>query len=203
MKRAHGYTLIEVMMGLAILAVGATGVVALQKMALIGNATGRVGDTAQGIAGTWAERLKADAIQWNDPMGVPDIGDTQWLKYSTVYDPANPPKADKWILAPEVVNWGSPVADIQGSDVFVNDDPTRGIFCTHLRMVQSVDKPITLGGVTHKIAIQAEIRVVWRRDLTPMIECRTTAPSQIEANDSKYGFYYTGKITIGQQEASN
>jgi type IV pilus assembly protein PilV len=203
MSGARGYTTIEVMMALAILAVGTTGVVALQKVALIGNTTGRLGDAARGIGATWVERLKADAIQWNDPQGKPDLGETRFLKGAVVQTPGQPAKSNQWILAPEVLGWSSPVADVNGIDVFSGDDAKRGVFCTHLRLLQAVDKPIALSGVPHKIAIQAEVRVVWRRDLAPMTECRTTPPVQIEDNDVRYGFFHPGRVTILQQEASN
>jgi type IV pilus assembly protein PilV len=203
MSGTRGYTTIEVMMALAILAVGTTGVIALQKVALIGNATGRLGDAARGVGATWVERLKADAIQWNDPLGKPDIGDTRWLKAAVVQTPGQPAKSNQWILAPEVPGWSSPVADVNGIDVFANDDPKRGTFCTHLRMLQAIDKLNALSGVPHRIAVQAEVRVVWRRDLSPMLECRTTAPVQIEENDERYAFFHPGRVTILQQEASN
>ncbi|MDC0747259.1 type IV pilus modification PilV family protein [Polyangium mundeleinium] len=203
MRRAtRGYTIIEVMMALAILAVGATGVIALQKVALIGNSNARIGDGARQVASTWAERLKVDALQWNDPLGIPDIGETRWLATSVVYDPVNPPGPGQWILAPEVPGWSSPVADIHGADVAIGDTTTNGVFCTHLQMARAVQKPLSLVGATHPIAVRGLVRVIWRRDLAPITECRTTAPASIEDNDARYGFYYLSTV-IGQEEASN
>ena len=45
-----GYTVIEVMMALAVLSIGATGVIAMQKAALIGNVRARNLTTASAIA---------------------------------------------------------------------------------------------------------------------------------------------------------
>lgn len=201
MKTARGYTVIEVMMALAVLAVGATGVIALQKVALIGNTNARLGDGARQVASTWAERLKSDAIQWNDPMGTFDIVDTQFLNLAGEYNGQPQPA---WKLAPEVVGTRtSPVADIHGVDVLQTDAPEVGVFCTHLLLGKDIDKPfdLTVSGNPHKIAIRATIRVVWRQDLGPMLECRTAPPEDIEQNDSKYGFYYLSTV-IRQDEAS-
>lgn len=196
-----GYSLIEVMMALAILAVGTTGVIALQKVSLVGNTNARMGDAARQVAGTWVERLKSDALTWNDPMGTSDLTDTRWLNVSTLYNPLNPPNAASWVRAPEIVNWSSPVADVHGSDVF---DPNSqdGVFCTHLQLSRAVQKQYSLGGLMHPIAIRAIVRVVWRRDLAPFTECRNSNPQDIEDNDTRYGFYYVTTM-IGQEEASN
>lgn len=202
MKRARGYTIIEVMMALAILAVGATGVIALQKVALIGNANARIGDSARLVASTWVERLKSDALQWNDPLGVSDLGETRWLGSSVTYDPQNPPGKGQWILAPDIPNWSSPVADIHGLDVPLGATEPNGMFCTHLQLARVVQKPLSLGGLTHPIAIRALVRVFWRRDLAPLSECRATSPADIEDNDARYGFYYLSTV-IGQEEATD
>jgi len=201
MKGSRGYSVIEVMMALGILAVGTTGVIALQKVALVGNTNARVADTARHVAGTWVERIKTDALTWNDPMGTSDIAGTRWLNVAGVYNPQNPPTAANWVRAPEIANWSSPVADIHGADLF-DLASVDGIFCTHLLLSQAVEKPYNLGGGTHRIAIRAVIRVIWRRDMAPMSECRTTNPANIEADDARYGFYYVTTM-VGQEEASN
>jgi len=199
MRHARGYTVIEVMMALALLAVGATGVIALQKVALIGNTNARLGDAARQVASTWAERLKADALQWNDPLGTNDLGDTTFMKNAGTWTkPFGPP----FILAPDVASWGSPLADANGVDLPVGVPATQGIFCTHLQLARMANKSFSLGGQTHPIAMRAVIRVVWRRDLAPITECRTTPPVNMETNDSPYAFYYLTTV-IGQEEASN
>jgi len=199
MRGARGYTVVEVMMALALLAIGATGIVALQKVALIGNANARLGDAARHVGSTWAERLKADALQWNDPLGINDLGDTRFLSGATAWNGQTPPA---WVLAPEITGWSSPVADIHGVDVPIAGAATQGVFCTHLQLARIVDKPLSLGGLNHRIAMRALIRVIWRRDLAPITECRTTPPANFETNDDRYAFYYLSTV-IGQEEAAN
>jgi type IV pilus assembly protein PilV len=201
MKNVRGYSLIEVMMALAILAVGTTGVIALQKVSLVGNTNARMADAARQIAGTWVERLKTDSLQWNDPMGISDIATTRFLNVAGTYNPQNPPNATSWVRAPQVANWSSPVADIHGADVF-NTNSLDGVFCTHLQLAQAVQKRYALSGLTHPIAIRAVVRVVWRRDLAPITECRTLNPANFETSDERYAFYYVTTL-IGQEEASN
>lgn len=201
MKDSRGYSLIEVMMALGILAVGTTGVIALQKVSLIGNTNARMADAARQVAGTWVERLKSDALQWNDPMGASDLADTHWLVGAGTYNSSNPPNATNWVRAPLVVNWSSPVADIHGADIFA-DNSRDGVFCTHLQLSRAVQKRYSLSGQTHPIAVRAVVRVVWRRDLAPFSECLTATPANIETNDERYGFYYVTTL-IGQEEASN
>lgn len=201
MKRSRGYTIIEVMMSLAVLAVGATGVIALQKVALVGNTSARLGDGARQVASTWIERLKADAIQWNDPLGAFDINDTQFLQLAGEY---NGQPAPAWKVAPEVVaSRASPVADIHGVDVLLTDPQEIGVFCTHLFLGKDIAKPfdLTANGNPHKIAIRATVRVIWRLDRAPISECRDTPPNNMELNDGPYGFYYLTTI-IRQDEAS-
>jgi prepilin-type N-terminal cleavage/methylation domain-containing protein len=201
MKGSRGYSIIEVMMALGILAVGTTGVIALQKVALVGNTNARMADAARHVAGTWVERLKADSLQWNDPMGIPDIAETKWLNVAGTYNTLSPPNASTWVRAPAIPNWSSPLADIHAADVF-DDQSLDGVFCTHLQLARVVEKRYSLGGQTHPIAIRAVIRVVWRRDLAPMTECLTLNPVDMETNDARYGFYYLTTM-IGQEEAGN
>ncbi len=202
MKGSRGYSIIEVMMALGILTAGTAGVVALQKVSLVGNTNARIADAARQVAGTWVERLKSDALQWNDPMGIPDIGETRWLKVAGTYNALNPPGPTNWVLAPEIPNWSSPTADIHGADSFSGSSVADGVFCTHLQIARAVNKPLTLGGLTHPIAVRALVRVAWRRDVAPFTECRTTPPDEIETNDERYGFYYISTV-IMQEEASN
>ena len=64
-RTEQGYTLIEVMMALTILAIGASGIFALQTVAIGGNADAADLTAATNIARAWMEDLKTDALQWN------------------------------------------------------------------------------------------------------------------------------------------
>ena len=79
----RGYTVIEVMIALTLLAVGTSGVIAMQKVTAIANRDARCLVVATQIARSWIERLRADATQWNHPSAIDvnsDLADTRWLK---------------------------------------------------------------------------------------------------------------------------
>ncbi|WP_438009424.1 prepilin-type N-terminal cleavage/methylation domain-containing protein [Sorangium sp. So ce321] len=175
-----GYTLIEVMAALGVLTIGATGVLALQKATLISNTNARNIAIANNIAMTWAERLRVDALQWNDPGGVPDRdGDTDWLRLMTTAPfPAK--------VTPTLISaLGAPNADVFGTDIYAGD-PSQSAFCTHVRFSQFTDA--TTGARRWDTLIRAEIRVTWERSGNP-IDC-TVATATVDAEPERFGAVY-------------
>jgi prepilin-type N-terminal cleavage/methylation domain-containing protein len=139
----RGYTMVEVMAALAILTVGATGVIAMQKASQLANQSARNLSTANAVAESWVERLRADAIQWNNPGGLPDLSDTTWLKQVT---------SGNGFFTPQVlVGTASNAADIHGADLYPGD-PEQSAFCTHIALTQIYPGTIT-----------ATVRTVWIR----------------------------------------
>lgn len=176
-----GYTLIEVMAALGVLAIGATGVLALQKATLISNTNARNLTIANNIAMTWAERLRVDALQWNDPMRVPDLdSDTDWLRLTN----ASPFPA-KVTPTPVDELWAAPSADVFGTDIY-GTDASQPAFCTHVRLRQFND-PATGTRIWGSL-IRAEIRVIWERNGNP-IDC-TIAPVTVDEHPERFGAVY-------------
>ncbi len=64
-RRQAGYTMVEVMMAMALLTAGAAGILALQQASIQGNGEARQMTIATTVARTWIERLKRDALSWN------------------------------------------------------------------------------------------------------------------------------------------
>jgi len=164
---SRGYTVAEVMISLALLGVGAGGVIATQKVTQIGNNNARNIATANAIAQTWAERLRAEALSWNAPNGVDDLTtETNWLKHADPTAPAwfNPDEVPLNGTAPA----GSPVADILGRDRFTGDT-TPAAFCTKIRLQRLLIFPDnTIQNPTTTKIIRAEIRVYWDRAGAPV-----------------------------------
>jgi prepilin-type N-terminal cleavage/methylation domain-containing protein len=86
-RRQHGFTLIEVMVSLGVMTVGAMAILALQQQSIRSNAHARQLTIATEIAERWAERFKQDAQTWNmvgEASGTPTAADvlsrTKWLK---------------------------------------------------------------------------------------------------------------------------
>lgn len=78
----RGFTLVEVMVALAVLAIGVTGILGMQNAAIHSNRTAQEVTTATQISRLWLERLRLDANQWNRPsqrQRTSDLRDTQTL----------------------------------------------------------------------------------------------------------------------------
>ena len=63
----RGYTAVEVLMAMTVMAIGAAAVMTMQKTSVQGNLDARKTDIANSIARTWVERLQRDAMQWTLP----------------------------------------------------------------------------------------------------------------------------------------
>ncbi|MEO0321363.1 MAG: prepilin-type N-terminal cleavage/methylation domain-containing protein [Myxococcota bacterium] len=70
--RRGGFTIIEVMMAITVLAIGAVGLMGLVQATVRGNQQGRRITTATQVARTWLERVRTDTIGWttNTPGGT-------------------------------------------------------------------------------------------------------------------------------------
>lgn len=79
-KSRRGFTLLEVMMAMAVITIGAGALIGMQTMTARANAQARNVTIATDIAQTWAERLKLDALSWTQLNG---FGNTIWLGNST------------------------------------------------------------------------------------------------------------------------
>lgn len=181
---SRGYTVMEVMMSLAILGIGASGVVAVQKATLLANTSAKNLATANYIAESWMERLRVEGLQWNDPAGVSDlVSDTQWLGLASV----NP----LWITPATVLPIGGPDADVSGADIFPSDPVpvAASAFCTQLRLTQF--DPATLP--TFGKLIRAEVRVIWARGGFPL-DCATLNPNDATVRNLYGAVYLTSAV---------
>ena len=146
----EGFTLLEVMIAVAILIVGSVGVLGLQQAATRGNVQGRQITIASQVTATWLERLRRDALRWNAP-GTADASRST-TDFLQDVDP------DRWVRLVPADATASYAADWHGSDTRTVAD-TR--FCTHVRLQWAMP------GQT----IRADVRTVWARtrDGTPAL----------------------------------
>jgi prepilin-type N-terminal cleavage/methylation domain-containing protein len=152
----QGYTIIELMMGLAVLGVGVTGIIAMQKVTVSSNQHAKNLNLAAHIAQAWQEQLAADAVAWNHPSvknpGLDDLGNTAWLKLVSSSPNAwvQPAYDGTLLFGPGFDALGNPVSDLNSA-----------VFCTHLRLswLFPADKPVVGNGL-----LRTEVRVFWRRD---------------------------------------
>ena len=80
----RGYTIVELMMSLAVMTIGVTGVISMKKVTISSNQHAKNLNIATHIAQAWQEQLAADAVLWNrgPSSGSRDIGtDPTWLRF--------------------------------------------------------------------------------------------------------------------------
>ncbi len=171
---ALGYTMIEVMMALAILAIGGTGVISLQKASVLSGLNSRNLTAASMVAGGWLEKGKTEAIAWT----------------------VNPPvPATNPILTMALTNpttW----QDIPGGGgSAVDGTPTAAgiIYCSQVRGA-------LLGPAATADTMRFEVRTMFARaGRTIDAECATMTAS-LTANPDQFGvIYFTGSVKRNSQ----
>lgn len=163
MRANRGYTIVELMMALAVLAIGTLGIIAMQKVTAVSNQHAKNLAIATRIAEAWQEQLATDAVAWNQPSPKStgdDLGtDTRWLKLIIT-------KPDVW-LQPDydaTVKFG-PAFDALGNPVVLPTDAERTRFCTNIRLSWLYPaKPLSDTDPPGNGLIRAEVRVFWVRD---------------------------------------
>jgi type II secretory pathway pseudopilin PulG len=155
-RRASGYTVVELLMSLTVLAIGVSGIIAMQKVTVYSGAYARNLAVATHVAAAWLEQLVADGAQWNLPAQVGDPSNlaqnTTWLREVT-----NSP--GRWVrpVWDELRQFG-PGFDPLGSPV---QNPDLARFCTDIRLIwlHLVNIPTFGNGL-----LRAEVRVFWPRE---------------------------------------
>lgn len=160
-SRRRGFTLVEVMVSLGIMTIGAMAVIALQTQTLRSNAYARQVTTATQVAQIWIERLKQDGCMWSqpaDPTGAsPDpatvLARTRYLQSIVTNNGrwVSPPDQDTRDPAatPPRISRGF---DVQGNDTAAGADVTP-FYCSAYR----------LQWVLFGSAIRSDVRVWWPR----------------------------------------
>ena len=167
----RGSTVIEVLMAITVLAIGASGVVALQKVTTSANRNSRSLAVANEISRTWIERLRTDAILWNYPSPSNPVSDlttdTTWLA-NNVSDPD--PDEDAWFRPTDGLSVCG-IHDVFGRDEECSSGSTnQGPYCVNLRLSWVRED---------RRMIRAEVRVYWVG--------RNEGDNALEANDLPCG----------------
>jgi len=152
--RSRGYTAVELLMAMAVLGIGVSGIIAMQKITVSSNRHSRNLALATQIAHSWQDRLVADSALWNQPSAnVPgtDLNtETQWLRFV----------GSGWIRPPESTNGDfGPAFDALGNPVTDVSLMARAPFCTHIRLSWLIPAAQNRAGL-----IRSEVRVFWVRE---------------------------------------
>lgn len=177
--RERGYTLVELMMALALFTVAVLGIISMQKITAASNGHAKNVAIAQRIAQAWAGQLEMDATAWQTGFG------TGWLNDANVWQ--RPPYIAGRRFGGAFDALGNPLAD---------GDVGQAHFCTHLRMAWLYPASLIAGG---NGMLRAEIRVFWLRDDEAALDSNasmcSTAQSTVQAKaiglaTDRYRFVY-------------
>jgi type IV pilus assembly protein PilV len=151
-KRSRaGYTLIEVMMAVAIMTAGAVALMALSTATIHGNYEARQRTTAVELTSLWIDRLHRDALLWN--VGGPTIVFSPLALARTTYlrsVPGGGTLASWQTPTPPITSGQSYAFDNFGRDTTVTSDM---MFCTNIRL-----QWVYVGQ-----AMRSDVRIWWPR----------------------------------------
>jgi len=145
----RGYTLVELMMAIAVFAIGVSGIIAMQKVAAAANEHSKALSVATNIAQAWLDVLKADSSLYTQTnllnnaqlLGQITSNNAVWFRPAW--------NASKSIGA-AFDALGKPIDE-------TTDDPATAQFCVHVRLTQLYP---TSPGMN---VMRTEVRVFWPR----------------------------------------
>jgi prepilin-type N-terminal cleavage/methylation domain-containing protein len=192
----RGYTIVELMMAIAVLAIGVTGIISMQKVTMVANSHARDLAVANQIAGAWLDHLATDAMYWNRPSRAGEATNrdqTKWLGDGNVtgawFQPAYDDGDGSMLFGPAFDALGNP---LPASEV------AQAVYCTHVRLSWLFNEN---GAMAGNGLIRAEVRVFWLREGGPGLlngaaVCATTnTPAAIGAAIENFHFVYqTGAV---------
>jgi prepilin-type N-terminal cleavage/methylation domain-containing protein len=156
-RARRGYTVVEVMSAMTLFAIGAAGVIGMQRVTIQGGVDARNFDMATNIAREWQHRLQRDALAWTEPNSVvttSNIDNTLWLDSANVDNTWRVPA-----VGPQVAGY-SAAFDLLGHDIAPAS--TDRVFCVQYRLGW-VAPQSGVNGMNPTAIIRAEIRVFWSR----------------------------------------
>jgi type II secretory pathway pseudopilin PulG len=189
--RSRGYTVVELMMALAVFAGGVTGILTMQRTAVGANRMAKNVALVSSIAQAWQAQLAADATLWRG-----SFGSTLWLKTLETTGVNGSWQAPVWDetrkIGPRFDGLGNPV-EADGA----------GEFCVHFRLTwlyyNGVD--VSPSGTNGNGTIRTEVRVFWPREGAERVtdDCKDEASAATiaavsAATDRYYFVVQTGAV---------
>jgi prepilin-type N-terminal cleavage/methylation domain-containing protein len=187
--RQRGYTLVELMMALALFSVGILGIISLQKIMVVSNAHAKNLATAQRIAQSWAAQLQMDSTQWR--TNLPGTG---FLTANGVWERPLYNATRRFGAAFDGL--GNPLAD-------TDTQLSQARFCAHVRTSWMYRDT----GATGNGMLRAELRVFWQKDGEAALDstktlCATQTSVQANAIGLRPDLYHFIYQTVGVRQHS-
>lgn len=147
--RHRGYTLVELMMAIAVFAIGVSGIIAMQKVAAAANEHSKALSVATNIAQAWLDVLKADSSLYTQAnllsnaqlLGQVTANNSAWFRPTW-----NATKA----IGAAFDALGKPINE-------ATVDPSTAQFCVHVRLTQVYPNSPGMN------VMRTEVRVFWPR----------------------------------------
>jgi hypothetical protein len=187
---ARAYTVVEVLLSMTVLAIGASAVMSMQKATLQGNLDARKTDMANSIGRMWVERIRRDAMQWTLPSPANPAGNNfasaSLLQYAST--------AGGWVLPVAYAGNVPPVSP--GFDILGRDIPTAGltpaagvappVFCVNIQ------ETYLYQDTNNNNLIRADVRVLWVRGINggATNPCDATVATSLLPNPQLYQSVY-------------
>jgi type II secretory pathway pseudopilin PulG len=185
-RPARGFTVIEVLIAMTLMMIGAAAVITMQKTAIQANLEARKTDVANSIARMWVERLRRDAMQWTY---VPGNGSASTITSAT----AALITQTAWTFPTAEQNLNNPPAptmsagfDILGRDLG-SDTGTYANFCVNIQIT-----PLT---TTTPPLLRADVRVFWPRGISGAPPSFCTIVDQGLATGTNTQLYHSIYVT--------
>jgi prepilin-type N-terminal cleavage/methylation domain-containing protein len=198
-RAAAGYTAVEVLMAMTIMAIGSAAVMSMQKASVLGNADARKTDIANSITRTWVERLHRDAMQWTtpgptNPTAGSNLANAKVVNYGAT-NSGNWFRPDQYAATTTATTANiSAGFDILGRDVPLDRLLEDAVFCAHVRLTW-LDQPGLL---------RADVRVLWARGISnesvpsaPKSVCDPTVASDNQPDPLAYHAIYVTTAVKG------
>mgnify|MGYP002780685161 CR=1 FL=1 len=201
----RGYTAVEVMMSVALLGVGAAGVMSMQKTAIRANVQARRIDLATSLARGWIERLRTDITAWTLPSASDanqnNVSRARFISdgsSGTFIDSGRAPGDEGWYLPDQGLSpptggtIQSPGFDVLGRDVALTSSDLY--YCAHVKL-DCLSRTATSSGVATTCSLlRVNVRVFWPKDggAAPLRSycSRDTVAAVQDATGSPYHFVY-------------
>jgi hypothetical protein len=148
-RGSAGYTMVELMMSLALFTVGVLGVISLQKITIVSNAHAKNLAIAQRIAQTWSSQLQMDSSAWR-----------------TTFDGSGVLAAPSGVWERPAYKTGRVGAAFDALGTPLDESSlAQARFCVQTRLTWLYNA----AGVSNNGVVRAEIRVFWQREGQPVL----------------------------------
>ena len=188
----RGYTLVELMMAIAVFGIGVSGIIAMQKVAAAANQHSKALSVATNIAQSWIDALQADASIYNQAVLLTQTAFFTGFTSSAVVNL-------DWFVPPESSARNISAAfDGLGNPLF-GANSANAQFCSQIRLTQLYNNSPGMN------VIRTQVRVFWPRGDSNVQAnfCASTggmSPADVLTNTSDFHFVYQVSAVRQQQQ---